>query len=131
MQFQLATDYAIRILSYLHRQNNQLATAVEMSEKLGITYLYFMKIIGKLRHAGLVQSVQGCNGGYRLACNADHISFYDVVRVMEGELNINRCLADHAACSKHSAPHCKMHQFFRTLQDDMIVSLKGKSIAEI
>jgi len=88
MKFQLATDYAIRILCYLHENNNRLSTATHLSEKLGITYLYFMKLTCVLKQAGLIQSVQGCNGGYQLAKNAENATLYDVVKVIEGDIKM-------------------------------------------
>ena len=86
MKLQLATDYAIRILCYLHEHNNRLTTAADLSKELGITYLYFMKISGYLKQSGLLKSVQGCNGGYQLAKTAENISLYDVVKVIEGDI---------------------------------------------
>ena len=130
MQLQLATDYAIRILSYMYQQDNKLSTAVSMSESLGITYLYFMKIISRLKGAGMVDSVQGCNGGYKLANKRKKISVYDVVCVMEGGISINRCLQEDLYCSRNAAPECKVHQYFKSLQGQIVDSLKGQCIAD-
>ena len=131
MQFQLATDYAIRILHYLYENEGTLTTAVDMSEKLGVTYLYFMKVIGKLKKAGMVESVQGCNGGYRLGTNGGDISFYDIVMVMEDGIAINRCLQPDQFCSRDAAPGCPVHQYYGELQDVIIAMLKKKTIAGI
>ncbi|MDL2236444.1 Rrf2 family transcriptional regulator [Christensenellaceae bacterium OttesenSCG-928-K19] len=130
MQFQLATDYAIRILSYLHHNDKELATAANMAEELGITYLYFMKIIGKLKAADIICSVQGCNGGYKLAKSAEDISLFDVVTVMEGGISINRCLQEDGFCSRGAAPHCPVHKYFSDLQSDIIKQLGQKHISE-
>ncbi len=131
MRFQRATDYAIRILCHLHEHNNQLSTAAELSEKLGISYLYFMKVTGYLKQAGLLQSTQGCNGGYQLAKSADRISLYDIVRVIEGELTINRCLEHDGFCSRGATGYCKTHKFFESFQQGMINELKAKHIADL
>jgi Rrf2 family protein len=84
------TNYAIRILTYLCRSNGELITATSMAEELGITYQYLMKVINYLRRAHLVESVQGCNGGYRVAKNPERISLYDIVYAMEGEVRLKR-----------------------------------------
>lgn len=131
MKFQLATDYAIRILCYLYDNDNRLFTATHLSEKLGITYLYFMKLTGVLKQAGLIQSVQGCNGGYQLARNAEKASVYDVVRVIEGEIRINRCLEDDRFCSRDATHWCPVHKFLGSLQDDFVTKLKEKRICDL
>ncbi len=131
MQLQLATDYAIRILSYMHDNDEELSTAVTMSEQLGITYLYFMKIISRLKSAGLVKSVQGCNGGYRLADKGSKISLFDIVVIMEGGISINRCLQDDMYCSRNAAPDCAVHKYFKSLQDIIVDNLKRAYIGEL
>lgn len=131
MKFQLATDYAIRILCYLHENNNRLSTATHLSEKLGITYLYFMKLTCVLKQAGLIQSVQGCNGGYQLAKNAENATLYDVVKVIEGDIKINRCLEEDRFCSRDAAEWCTVHTFFQELQDGFIARLDSVHIRDL
>lgn len=131
MKFQLATDYAIRILCYLYENNNRLSTATHLSEKLGITYLYFMKLTGVLKHAGMIQSVQGCNGGYQLAKNAEDATLYDVVKVTEGDIRINRCLEEDRFCSRDAAEWCSVHTFFQELQDGFIERLDSVRICDL
>lgn len=131
MQFQLATDYALRILGYMHESEEKLSTAVSMSEKLGITYLYFMKIISRLKGAGLVKSVQGCNGGYSLCDDIEGVSVYDVVCIMEGGIYINRCLQPDSYCSRNATENCKVHDFFESLQNTIVERLRGKKVCEL
>jgi len=131
MQFQLATDYAIRILVCLHENDNKLLSAVYMSERLGITYLYFMKVISKLKQAKLVASVQGCNGGYRLSRPANEITMFDVVDVMEDGIRINRCLHDDGFCSRNAGPDCSLRKKYISLQDSIINNLSSVAISEI
>ena len=131
MKFQLATDYAIRILCYLYENNNRLSTATHLSEKLGITYLYFMKLTGVLKHAGLIQSVQGCNGGYQLAKNAEDATLYDVVKVIEGGIKINRCLEEDRFCSRDATEQCSMHRFLKNLQQELISKLDTLNISQL
>ena len=131
MRFQLATDYAIRILCYLHENGNRLSTATELSDNLGISYLYFMKVTGYLKHAGLLQSVQGCNGGYQLAKRADQISIYDVVQVIEGDIAINRCLGKDGFCSRGDKEACRVHKFFETIQEGMVRQMKQQHIPDL
>lgn len=131
MKFQLATDYAIRILRCLYENDNRLMTAAQLSDELGITYLYFMKLTGTLRQAGLVRSVQGCNGGYQLARNAEKASIYDVVKVVEGDIHINRCLESDHFCSMDATQWCPMCEFFKNLQNNFIAQLKSQRICDL
>jgi Rrf2 family protein len=47
---------------------------------------FLENILGELRHAGLVRSHRGAEGGFRLAKDASQITVADVIRVVEGPL---------------------------------------------
>lgn len=131
MQFHITTDYAIRIMGYLITHKNELATATEMSKELGITYQYFMKVINHLKKNDLIQSVQGCKGGYQIAPGYESLTLYDVVVKMEGEIKINRCLANDCFCSMNATSHCPVHKVFEQIQEDLIISLRKHNLTEI
>ena len=46
--------------------------------------MFFQKFFGKLSKAGIVSSVSGVKGGYRLSKSPEEISFWDVVEAVEG-----------------------------------------------
>ena len=130
MQLQISTDYAIRILQYLHKNNDDLPTAMTISQSIGITYPFFIKIANQLKQKGLLSAVQGRNGGYRLARPAHQISIYDVFLSIEGQLQINRCLQKDQHCSRGDKGDCLMHGFFRSLQEMLVEEMSGKNIAD-
>jgi len=130
MQLQISTDYAVRILQYLHKHKEDLPTAMTISQSIGITYPFFIKIANQLKQKGLLSAVQGRNGGYRLARSAEDISLYDVFLSIEGELQINRCLHPDQNCTKGEIASCKLHNFLRSLQNKVIDEMTGQSIAD-
>jgi len=130
MQIQISTDYAIRILQYLHRNKEDLPTAMTISQSIGITYPFFIKIANQLKQKGLLTAVQGRNGGYRLARPANQISVYDVFLSIEGALSINRCLQDGHSCSRGEPDGCTVQHFFRSVQDSLVTEMSSKSIAD-
>lgn len=52
---------------------------------------YLAKQMQLLRRAGIVESVRGKGGGYRLARSVDDISLLDVMRAIEGPTPAFRC----------------------------------------
>ena len=130
MQLQISTDYAVRILQYLHKHKDDLPTAMTISQSIGITYPFFIKIANQLKQKGLLSAVQGRNGGYRLARCAKEISLYDVFLSIEGELKINRCLHPEQKCTKGEISACKLHGFLRSLQNKVIEEMTNHTIAD-
>lgn len=131
MKIQVSTDYAIRILQYLHENEQDLPTAMTISQSVGITYPFFIKIAHMLKQKGLVRAVQGRNGGYQLAKPAHKISFYDVYLSIEGELRLNRCLQDGTSCSRDRADNCHLRGFIGSMQDDLISQMSKKTVLDL
>jgi len=131
MKIQVSTDYAIRILQYLHKHRDvELHGSAGVAQEIGVTYPFFIKIVSQLRRHGLVVSTQGRNGGYALAKPAHEISLYDVYRCTAGELQINPCLAGEP-CTKGEHKDCKLHHIFRDLQEGMREKLSSQTIADL
>lgn len=57
----------------------------------GISEAYLEQLMAKLKKAGLVVSMRGAQGGYKLARPAKQISVGDVLRALEGNLDAVQC----------------------------------------
>lgn len=131
MTLQITTDYAIRIILHLAQRGNKILGASEAVEELGMTCGYFYKVAGKIKRAGLLDSIQGPGGGYRLAEKAENITLYDIVVLMEGEILINRCLGKDGFCSRKATPTCPTHRVFESIQSQVIDNLKNIRICDL
>lgn len=85
MKIKVTTIYAAQILKYIISKGNKLSTASEIVGETGITYQYCMKVMNEMKRAGLLESEQGCKGGYRLKKNPEGITVYDVINIFESE----------------------------------------------
>jgi Rrf2 family protein len=130
MQLQITTDYAIRMVGYLSQHKDQLVTARSMAGELGITYQYSMKVINQLKKGNLIDSVQGCNGGYKLTDDAARATFYDLICLMEGDIRLNRCVGKNKFCKRPPKEPCDIHMALQELQDDLIVGLKSRRVVD-
>ena len=73
-----------------------------IAERQSISISYLEQLIAKLKKAGIVNSVRGSQGGYRLAKEAEVISVGDILRALEGDLNPVDCaevIGGDASCS--------------------------------
>ena len=65
--------------------------AAKLAEYHGVPETYLAKHLQALSRAGVVESVHGPRGGYRLARPADDITVLDVVEAIDGEEAAFRC----------------------------------------
>jgi Rrf2 family protein len=54
-----------------------------LSEELDISKIYLEQVFAKLRGNGIVTSIKGASGGYKLSKNAADISLRDIVYALE------------------------------------------------
>lgn len=89
MNLTTKSEYGLRALSYLRdRYNDGPINITEISEKLDLSKLYIEQLFRKLKKANIVKSFRGKDGGYTLAKPADEIIVGDIIRVLEGNINL-------------------------------------------
>ena len=70
---------------------NETVSIASISARQNISESYLEQLIAKLRKAGLVTSVRGAGGGYKLANPASEMSVGDILRALEGSLDAVNC----------------------------------------
>lgn len=87
MRISAKADYAVRAAIELATNDAGTPTKGEaISRAQGIPLKFLENILGDLRHAGLVRSQRGAEGGYWLAKPANEITVADIIRAVEGPL---------------------------------------------
>lgn len=83
MKLNAKMEYALRILLYL-AEAGAARSSFEMARDLSISRAYIIQIMQPLRDAGMVESVPGPRGGYRLAIPAEQVTAADVAEAIGG-----------------------------------------------
>src|SRR6201995_157355 len=87
MKLSAKADYAVRAVLGLASHDDPHPLKGELIAGSQDLRLKFVEnILGELKHAGLVVSQRGPEGGYRLAVPADALSGAEVIRVVDGPL---------------------------------------------
>ena len=92
--------YALRVMIELAREGGEQPLALRaVAERQHITLKYLENITTMLLREGLVTSMRGKAGGYRLSRSAEQYTVYEILRATEGELEPVHCLTSGApAC---------------------------------
>ena len=86
MRISAKADYAVRAALELAAAGGKSLKGERIAEAQDIPLKFLENILQELRHAGLVRSQRGPEGGYRLAKPAEDISLGAVIRAVEGPL---------------------------------------------
>lgn len=109
-------EYALRVVTYLAQQPpDEAVPAIAMAAKVRVPRNYLSKILHQLARAGLLVSVRGRTGGFRLAKAPEKIRLADVVAPFEVTVTQRSCVLGRARCSE-SSPCGAHHEWKRVLQ---------------
>lgn len=94
--------YALRFMIDLAQHDSSGFTALkDISERQGISIKYLEQITSLLSKFGLLDSVRGPQGGYKLIKSPEKYSVAEILRLTEGDLAPVACLAPEAeACPR-------------------------------
>src|SRR2546425_6248778 len=86
MRVSAKADYAVRAAVELAASESGPIKGERLAHAQDIPLKFLENILGELKHAGLVRSQRGTEGGYWLAQPAEQITIADVIRAVEGPL---------------------------------------------
>ncbi len=87
MRISAKADYAVRaVVELAAAEGERPVKAERIATAQGIPLNFLENILGELRHAGLVRSHRGAEGGFRIAKPAQELTVADVIRAVEGPL---------------------------------------------
>ena len=87
------SQYGLRAMVYLAKHRDKISSLNLISEKEGISFDYLEKIISKLEKTGLIKAKKGVHGGYFLAKSPKRIKIGEIIRALEGDTVLVKCIA--------------------------------------
>lgn len=128
MLFSNATAYALRALSNLP-SDGSYRLARELAARLDLPGPYLAKILQTLTQEGILESVRGPRGGFRLARPAEAITVGDVFRALEGPEAMDGCLLGFPQCGGDHP--CPLHATWAGLKTQLEASLTQATLQDI
>ncbi len=103
------------------------ATLAGVSERQGISLSYLEQLFGKLRRRGLVLSVRGPGGGYRLGMDPGRLTVADIVLAVDDDAV--DVMPDEMP--RKGAGHAVTDRLWDRLNDRLFEFLQSVSLAEL
>ncbi len=103
-------------------------TLAGISERQKISLSYLEQLFSRLRRQGLVSSVRGPGGGYKLAKNYTDITVADVINAVDEQIDATQC-GGHENCRDEG--RCMTHDLWATLNSKILDYLAGISLADM
>ena len=125
--------YAVMAMADLagHEAVARAVSLAEIAERQGISLSYLEQLFAKLRRRGLVSSVRGPGGGYRLSRPAQEIRVADVILAVDEPIAATRCTPGSALGCTGNGSRCATHDLWEELGRQIHVFLSSVSLADV
>ena len=80
------------LLQLAENDENYPKSVSSLAEEMQVSADYLMQLFVKLRRAGLVKSIRGPRGGFKLSRPPSKITVGDIVRAVEGPVGLAPCV---------------------------------------
>lgn len=101
LKFSTKGRYGLTIMVALGKQYGEGPHALrQIATEHSLSEAYLEQIVSPLRNAGLVKSVRGAYGGYMLSKAPNEITAGDVIRVLEGPIQIVEGIDEEATAQR-------------------------------
>ena len=129
MRVSAKADYALRAVIELAAAADRPVKGERIAQAQEIPLKFLENILGDLRHAGVVRSQRGAEGGYWLARPPDEISVAEVVRAVEGPIANVRGLGPETV--EYAGPASPLQLVWIAVRANLRAVLEGVSIGDI
>jgi Rrf2 family protein len=124
-----ASNLAIHALATINLSGKKTRLSVtQLSEALDVSKSHLAKVMQKLVKAGLIDSIRGAKGGFSLIKNPKTITLFRVIKLVDGELKVEKCFFDHPRCEEG---HCIISDLQEEVSLLLIEKLKSYTIKDI
>ena len=125
--------YAVMAMTDLamHEVGSRPVSLADIAERQGISLSYLEQLFAKLRRNGLVASVRGPGGGYRLSRPSDEVRVADIIMAVDEPINATRCKLGSAKGCAIQGARCVTHDLWEELGRQLHVFLSSVSLADV
>jgi FeS assembly SUF system regulator len=123
-------DYGVVLMTRMASSPEKVHNTMDLSLLTGLPTPTVSKVLAKLGRQGVLRSVRGAKGGYRLARSPQNISIAAIISAIEGPIALTQCM-EHALGCCDIEPLCPSRYGWQVINDTVRRSLEGVSLAEI
>ena len=130
MKLTTRSRYGTRMLLDLAQNGSGGPVRVsEIANRQGISLKYLEKLSRILKKAGLIRSMRGSKGGHLLAKPPADISMGEIVRALEGDLNLVTCWTERTSCPRLKT--CATSKLWQEVSKALLERLDSMTLEEL
>lgn len=125
MKLSSKARYGLKAMCELALHPEEVVSICQIAESTNTSEAYLEQLMAILKKAGLVVSVRGAGGGYKLSKSPEEIGVGEIIRALEDDLKFVDCIS--GECENK----CKCYNVWQKLYDTINNSLDNMKLIEI
>jgi len=128
-------DYATVVMTHLSREPCRFHSAAEVASRLGLPAPTVSRVLKILSGQGLVDTLRGAKGGFRLRRPPSRISVAQVIVAIDGPIGMTECSTTPGLCSQEGdctirANWQRINRVIRQALEDVTLEQMTQPIAQ-
>ena len=131
MKISARTRYGLRILLDVaqHESDKSPRSIRDIANAQGISGAFISRLVVPMKRAGLIRSLRGIGGGFRLAKSPDNISILDIMNTLDGPVSLLKCISTPKTCSRHAC--CPSRSIWTDLNTTICDALASITLSKV
>jgi Rrf2 family protein len=126
------TEYGLLALSHLRAAApDEPCSAKDIAAHNHLSPSLLAKVMQRLKHAGLVDSVKGTTGGYCLASDLQNMSFLEFIHLFEEDTALVECLTNPSESSCQQVHTCGIRNPIIALNEAILDQFRALKLSEL
>ena len=113
------------------KSDSRPVALADIAARQDISLSYLEQLFAKLRRGGLVTSVRGPGGGYRLSRPSGELRIADIIMAVDEPIAATRCKPGSTKGCTKSGARCVTHDLWEELGQQIHVFLSSVSLADV
>lgn len=129
--FNKETEYAIRALVYIQKQNlnNLRPGIIEIAKEINAPQFFVGKILQRLVRHGFIESIKGKGGGFYFDQNKSDLPLKELIIATEGGKIFSDCGFGLQKCDDTN--HCPLHSTYSPIREALNTMYSTESIQKL
>ena len=122
-------DYATALMTAMASAPAKVHTAQDLAGRTHVSAPTAAKLLKQLAKGGLVESLRGAHGGYRLSRLPERITVAEIISSVEGPIAVTECSEHQSGCSIESS--CATRANWRLINSAIREALEAVTLAQM
>src|SRR5690606_8013215 len=122
-------DYAVLLLTQMGGDGRTVHNALDLADRTGLPVPTVSKILATLARDGLLLSVRGAKGGYRLAAVPERITVAAIIAAIDGPIALTQCVDSAGTCNVETL--CPTRAGWHKINAAVLGALSGVTLADL